>query len=82
MLDIDETISIPSGYKLAGGSRVTTDSGSGASFEGSLDAKGNKIFLKQVMKLNKRVYDASDWPSFRTAVTDSEAFNSYITIKK
>jgi hypothetical protein len=79
---IDETISLPGGYQLVGGSKSVSDSGPAASFSGTLVPKGNRIELKQQLNLNKRVYDASDWPSFRLAVSDSESFNAYLSAKK
>ena len=51
-------------------------------FEGSLVQKGNKVLLHNRLALKKRVYEASDWESFRNAVNAHKAYGEYLVIKK
>lgn len=53
-----------------------------ADFEGSLKAENGNIVLHQKLALKKRVYEASDWKGFRTAVNAHKAYEDYVIIKK
>ena len=44
--------------------------------------KGNKVLLHNRLALKKRVYEASDWESFRNAVNAHKAYGEYLVIKK
>jgi len=81
LVELDETMQVPAGYKLSS-SMSNSDSGSGADFTGSLVQKGNKIILHHKLALKKRVYEASDWKSFRQAVNDHKSYANYMVIKK
>lgn len=82
LVELDETIQLPAGYKLAGNGRNDAMQGTGADFEGSLMQKGNKILLHNKLALKKRVYEASDWASFRRAVNAHKEYGNYLVIKK
>lgn len=82
MVELDETIQLPSGYRLINGSKEDTMQGTGADFEGSLLQKGNRVVLHNRLALKKRVYEASDWDSFRKAVEAHKAYGDYLVIKK
>ncbi len=74
--------SLPAGYKLVSAVKDETMQGVGADFEGSLVQKGNKVLLHNRLALKKRVYEASDWESFRNAVNAHKAYGEYLVIKK
>ena len=82
LVELDETIQLPAGYKLASAAKDETMQGVGADFEGSLVQKGNKVLLHNRLALKKRVYEASDWESFRNAVNAHKAYGEYLVIKK
>lgn len=82
LVELDETIQLPAGYRLVSDSRNEAMQGVGADFEGSLMQKGNKILLHNRLALKKRVYEASDWTSFRNAVNAHKAYDNYLVIKK
>ena len=44
--------------------------------------KGNKVLLHNRLAVKKRVYEASDWTSFRNAVNAHKAYDNYLVIKK
>ncbi|MCI2083170.1 MAG: DUF3857 domain-containing protein [Bacteroidales bacterium] len=81
-VDIVDVVKVPRGYSMVDEPREASSDGTAASFKGSLTCKGGRITLTQTLKLNKRVYEASDWEAFRNAVNGSESFDSYITVKK
>ena len=56
--------------------------GTGADFEGSLSQNGNKVVLHNRLALKKRVYEASDWDSFRSAVETHKGYGDYLVVKK
>jgi len=82
LVELDETIQLPSGYTLINGTKEDTTQGTGADFEGSLSQKGNKVTLHNRLALKKRVYEASDWDSFRKAVEAHKSYGDYLVIKK
>ena len=82
LVELDETIQLPAGYKLVSAVKDETMQGVGADFEGSLVQKGNKVLLHNRLALKKRVYEASDWESFRNAVNAHKAYGEYWVIKK
>ena len=61
LVELDETIQLPTGYKLAGNGKEDSVQSSAADFEGSLRQDGNKVVLHQKLALKKRVYEAGDW---------------------
>lgn len=82
LVELDETIGLPSGYTLANEPKEESMQGTGADFEGSLAQQGNKVVLHNRLALKKRVYEASDWDSFREAVEAHKAYGDYLVIKK
>lgn len=55
LVELDETIQLPSGYRLINGPKEDTMQGTGADFEGSLLQKGNRVVLHNRLAL-KSVY--------------------------
>ena len=82
LVELDETIQLPSGYKLVNDARKVSKFSGAADFEGSLIQKGNKVQMHQKLALKKRVYEASDWKGFRDAVNSHKSFGDYLIIKK
>ena len=82
LVELDETIQLPAGYKMANSDRNDNVEGCSADFEGSLAQKGNKIFLYNKLALKKRVYEASDWDNYRDAVNAHKTYGDYLVIKK
>ena len=82
LVELDETIHLPTGYKLAGNGKEDSAQSSAADFEGSLRQDGNKVVLHQKLALKKRVYEAGDWNGFRNAVNAHKSFGDYIVIKR
>lgn len=81
-VDITETVKLPRGYKMADNEKHVQYDSQAASFDGQSGIKGRTYKLTQTLRLNKRVYEASDWEGFRNAVKGSESYNEYVTIKK
>ena len=82
LVELDETIQLPAGYKLTGDGKEDNTQSSAADFEGSLRQEGNKVVLHQKLALKKRVYEAGDWNGFRDAVNAHKSFGDYIVIKR
>ena len=82
LVELDETIQLPTGYKLAGNGKEDSAQSSAADFEGSIRQDGNKVVLHQKLALKKRVYEAGDWNGFRNAVNAHKSFGDYIVIKR
>ena len=64
LVELEETLRIPSGYQLQGGEKLENLDGPGAGFTGYLGQDGNRLQLKTSLRLKKRVYEASDWGQF------------------
>ncbi|MBE0638531.1 MAG: DUF3857 and transglutaminase domain-containing protein [Bacteroidales bacterium] len=83
MVELDETITIPAGYSPVLPDVNTTSLGCSAYYNGGYQAKNNTIALKQEVLLEKRVYQASDWPEMRSAVkAQKKMADSPIVLKK
>lgn len=82
LVELDETIQLPAGYQMVNVEKKDATQGSGADFEGSLIQKGNKVVLHNKLVLKKRVYEATDWESFRQAVNAHKVYGDYLVIKK
>ncbi|RHJ91449.1 DUF3857 domain-containing protein [Parabacteroides bouchesdurhonensis] len=81
LVELDETIQLPKGYTLAQEIKEDSKQSSAADFEGSLKQEGNTLKLHQKLVLKKRVYDASDWDGFRTAVNAHKSYADYLVIE-
>lgn len=82
LVELDETIQLPAGYTLANVAKTDNKQSDAADFEGSLRQEDNKVVLHQKLALKKRVYDATDWDGFRSAVNAHKSFDDYLIIKK
>ncbi len=82
LVELDETIQLPTGYKLVNESKADNKQSGAADFEGTLRQNGNKVVLHQKLALKKRVYEAGDWDGFRSAVNAYKSFGDYLIIKK
>lgn len=82
LVELDETIQLPGGYRMISADRNNSIQGSGAEFEGSLKQQGNKVVLHHRLALKKRVYEPADWESYRDAVSAHKTYSDYLVIKK
>lgn len=82
LVELDETIQLPGGYRMVSADRDDSTQGSGAEFDGSLKQQGNQVVLHHRLALKKRVYEPADWKSYRDAVSAHKAYGDYLVIKK
>jgi len=82
LVELTETIQLPKGYTLVNSSKKDHEESNSADFEGSLQQDGDKIKVYQKLALKKRIYDASDWNGFRTAVNAHKSYADYLIVKK
>ena len=82
LVEMEEKLSLPSGYKMLGDEKQVNIDGQAADFEGVLKQSGNKIFLDSRLSLYKRVYSADDWDDFRNSVNAYKSFGEYIVVRK
>ena len=83
LVEQEEAIRLPKGYTLVSDTKADHLESDAADFEGSLSLeKGQDIVLRQRLTLKKRVYEASDWEGFRSAVNAYKDYSDYLIIKK
>lgn len=82
LVEVEEKLSLPSGYNMIGEERQISIDGDAADFGGILRQTGNKILLDSKLSLYKRVYTADDWDDFRNSVNAYKSFGEYIVIRK
>ena len=83
LLELDETMELPSGYELKDGAKEgKTIESKVASSGGSLKVEGNTLNFRQSLSLNKRVFTAADWQDVRSAVENYRSFDAYLTFQK
>lgn len=81
LVELDETVQLPDGYVMENAPKSDSMTSGAADFEGSLNAGDGEIRLHQRLALKKRVYEASDWESFRQAVNAHKSYGDYIILK-
>lgn len=82
LVEVEEKLSLPSGYNMLGEERKISIDGEAADFGGILKQTGNKILLDTRLSLYKRVYSADDWDDFRNSVNAYKSFGEYIVVRK
>lgn len=83
LVELQETLSLPSGYKMHGEQRNEQLSSAAADFDGSLSQQGNQVKINHRLTLRKRIYDAADWKGFRSAVkTHKEMADEWLVFEK
>lgn len=71
-----ETMSLPSGYTSAKMPKHRQLAGKDISFDGGYKFENNKFVFQENIRLGKRVYEASDWPAYRTVVENQKFFQN------
>ena len=82
LVEVEEKLSLPSGYKMLGDEKQVNIDGKAADFDGILKQDGGKILLDTRLSLYKRVYSAEDWDDFRNSVNAYKSFGEYIVVRK
>ena len=82
LVEVEEKLSLPSGYNMLGEERKISIDGEAADFAGILKQTGDKIILDTKLSLYKRVYTADDWDDFRNSVNAYKSFGEYIIVRK
>ena len=82
LVEMEENLKLPAGYEWQGKEKRDQMDGSGAGFTGYMGQNGNQLQVKTSLRLKKRVYEASDWESFRNAVNTAKGYGEYIVVKK
>ena len=73
---LNESISLPGSYSIVYKPEAETFADGTASFEGSyeLSPDSQNLRMSQTLNFNKRIYEASEWPSFRKATLSQTKF--------
>ena len=82
LVEMEENLKLPAGYEWQGKEKQDQMDGPGAGFTGHMGQNGNQLQVKTSLRLKKRVYEASDWESFRNAVNTAKGYGEYIVVKK
>lgn len=83
LVEFDETIRLPQGYKWVQPAREENKTSPAADFNGFIRQQDGRIELHQQLTLKKRVYEAADWQGFRDAVATHKSFATQpLIIKK
>lgn len=82
LVEMEETLRLPARYEWQGKEKQDQMDGSGAGFTGYMGQNDNQLQVKTSLRLKKRVYEASDWESFRNAVNTAKGYGEYIVVKK
>ena len=81
LVELDETIRVPKGFHLQNTMQDDTQSPA-ADFEGYIRQENDKIQIHQKLALKKRIYEASDWDGFRSAVNLHKTYGDYLIINQ
>ncbi|MFA8299951.1 MAG: DUF3857 domain-containing transglutaminase family protein [Hyphomicrobiales bacterium] len=81
LVNISETITLPFGKKIIS-KRPESTGNKLNSYSSELKIQDQTVSLSQHIKLGKRVYESSDYPSFKDVVDAQKAYSKPITIKR
>lgn len=82
MIDFEEVISFNQPVTIAYQPELESLTGSGASWNGSLIIKGNKLIVSQKAQYYKRIYQPEDWESYKSAVLAQKEVSKQAIILK
>jgi transglutaminase-like putative cysteine protease len=82
LIELKETITLPANMTLTFSPEAKESLGTGADFVSSYSVDGNTLTFTQTVTLKKRVYEPTDWPSFRNAVKYQNEFAKQPVILK
>lgn len=82
LVEIRETIQLPSGYKMIQTNKSETHNSTAADFSGSLKQEKKRLILENILTLKKRIYEAQDWEGFRKAVNAHKSYANDIILTK
>jgi len=68
LVEIHETVKLPAGWKAADPPAFPSVKGDAASFDASYSFRGNVLEIRAAHRMEKRVYEADEWPEFRSAL--------------
>lgn len=82
LVELEESITLPEGYTLAGEPYKAEAGGEIVNYEGSYSQSGTTLHMRQRISLGKRVYDAADWREFRESVMGFNGINDLVFEKR
>jgi hypothetical protein len=83
LVELNETITLPSIEKAVYLPTADKIEGSAASFEGGYQLEGNKLHLNEKIVFEKRKYEAGEWENFRNVVKAQKTLaNEKVILKK
>ena len=83
LVEISETISLPDTYNtMEYAAKVEGVVSPAANYGCGFNLEGNTLTFGESIMLNKRVYDASDWPAFRQTVRNQKVVASTPVVLK
>ena len=71
-VDLQESVRLPSNYKILYMPVFESQTGPAADFEASYSSSSNRLNFASSLKMKKRVYEADEWPNFRAAVLQAQ----------
>lgn len=74
LVQLSETMTIPSGITSANMPKSRSFKGESVSFDGGYKLENTKVIFQENVRLGKRVYEASDWPDYRQAVINQKFY--------
>lgn len=74
-MEVNETVTLPKYSKVAYCPEEKSVSSEYINYDGKYDINKRTLTFEQTVDLGKRIYDADEWPDFRSAVNYQRAFS-------
>lgn len=75
LVKLDETLQLPPGYKkTVQVPHVDSFRKTHIAFDGGYDLEKTKVKFTETVSLGKRIYEAADWPDYRTAILNQRYY--------
>lgn len=74
LVEVSEKVTLPSGWTVAAPAAPAAVKSPAAAFEAAYTLAGKTLTVRATHRMEKRLYDAADWPAFRAALTSRLSF--------
>ena len=77
LVEISDKIMLPEGFKVKKLIDAKKKEGHAASYKSTINQEGNLLIIAETIKLEKRIYDSSEWDEFRSVVKEQKELAKY-----
>jgi hypothetical protein len=82
LVELNETLTLPKGFAMTNGQLDEKYDGKAASCKVKISSQNETISISNVIRMEKRVYEAEDWTDVKNSIECYNKANDYLTFEK